>query len=629
MTPEMHITADEINCLVFAYLQDSGFHHSSFALRAEGRLDLSPHAKTPIRRGELVDLLSKALLYTEVEAHWKLDANAAKCTVPFSLLVPHVCSVCPPRRQPTPTSVSASPRPELFPPPHINGTIHDIGTAQKRKASPKVFVDVRAEKRLCTSEDVEMRGGEPASAGPSGTVNHLIEGEEDMEQDTEPLHLETEGFPAGEPPDLPRIAKIEEPASPVTLLQGHEAEVFGAAWNPARPNLLATGSKDATVRIWSWEDIKANVQNHTPRDAPLPLSPPASQYSRPGPAILRHQPKSDQPDITSLDWNADGTFLATGSYDRLLRIWRASGEPYMTQIHHSPTLIKGPIFSVQFSKSGKWLLSASLDGTACVWDVATRRLQMQFKVHTSCLDVDWLDECTFATCSANRAIHLVSLSSKQAIRTFVGHTNEVNQVKFNKHKTILASCSDDNTARIWLNEAWTTSDGSIAGAEQGLTEAELAKKYPAKFVLSGHINSVGAIRWCPTEDNATETLLATCSFDKTARLWDASRGTCLRIFAENTKPLFSITFSPEGRFVATGSEDGYLYIYNTATGNKVWRWPATGPGAGPIYDVNWQKLGGRRLAMCMKSKIVGIVDTTRIPELALLSDGTGSTSTSS
>lgn len=94
-------------------------------------------------------------------------------------------------------------------------------------------------------------------------------------------------------------------------------------------------SKDATVRIWTWEDIKANIRHYVPPDSPFPISPPDAQYSRPGPHILRHQPKSDQPDITSLDWNAEGTFLATGSYDRLLRIWRASGEPYMTQIHHS------------------------------------------------------------------------------------------------------------------------------------------------------------------------------------------------------------------------------------------------------------------------------------------------------
>ena len=50
---------------------------------------------------------------------------------------------------------------------------------------------------------------------------------------------------------------------------------------------------------------------------------------------MRHLPKSDQSDITSLDWNAEGTFLATGSYDRLLRIFRATGQHYWTTIHHT------------------------------------------------------------------------------------------------------------------------------------------------------------------------------------------------------------------------------------------------------------------------------------------------------
>ncbi|KAF8528107.1 WD40 repeat-like protein [Hysterangium stoloniferum] len=611
MDSEMQITADEINCLIYAYLQDSGFEHSSYALRTEARLDLSPNAKTPIPRGELVDLLSKALLYTEVEAHWKLDKNASNCTETFSLLTPHTCHVHQTRQHNSPDPMPASPRHELFPLPQTNGNNHDSGsTTQKRKASLELFNEARPEKRICVGNDVDMRIEEAEEHHPiseqSITTNSSTN-RDAMVQDMEVFFAPTEP-----PPPRPPVIKTEEPMSPVVLLQGHDAEVFSAAWNPAFPDLLATGSKDATVRVWSWDDIsRANIRNYLSPDMSFPIPPSGSQYLRPNPITLRHHPKSDQPDITSLDWNSEGTLLATGSYDRLLRIWRKTGEPYMTQIYHS-----GPIFSVQFSKSGKWLLSASLDGTAIVWDVATKGLQMEFKVHTSCLDVDWLDESAFVTCSADYAIHLVSLSSKEAVRTFVGHTNEVNQVKFNKHRTILASCSDDNTARVWLDDSWTNSDGSIANPDNGLSKEELATRYPAKFVLSGHTHPVGAIQWCPAPLGTVETLLATCSFDGAARLWEASKGTCLRVFTDNTKSLFSITFSPEGRFVAAGSEDGYLYIYNTATGNRVWRWPDSGPGAAPIYDVKWQKLGNGRLAMCMKSKIVGIVDTAKIPELA-------------
>ena len=104
------VTADEINCLIFSYLQDSGkrdesvisklcwqnlhpgFQHSAFVIRVEGRLEQSPHFSKHIPRGELIELLSKALLYVEVEAHWKGDAMTTNCKSGFSLLEPHTCS---------------------------------------------------------------------------------------------------------------------------------------------------------------------------------------------------------------------------------------------------------------------------------------------------------------------------------------------------------------------------------------------------------------------------------------------------------------------------------------------------------------------------------------------------------
>jgi transducin (beta)-like 1 len=44
-------------------------------------------------------------------------------------------------------------------------------------------------------------------------------------------------------------------------------------------------------------------------------------------------------DVTSLDWNSDGTLLATGSYDGFARIWTTDGRLASTLGQH-----KGPIF---------------------------------------------------------------------------------------------------------------------------------------------------------------------------------------------------------------------------------------------------------------------------------------------
>jgi transducin (beta)-like 1 len=69
--------------------------HSAFTLNAEARLENSPFFRKHIRRGELVELLIKALLYVEVESHWNQSALSVGCKAGFSLLEPHVCSLTP------------------------------------------------------------------------------------------------------------------------------------------------------------------------------------------------------------------------------------------------------------------------------------------------------------------------------------------------------------------------------------------------------------------------------------------------------------------------------------------------------------------------------------------------------
>jgi len=104
----------------------------------EGRLDQSPHIKKHIPRGELIELLSKALLYTEVESHWKGDELATNCSAPFSLLDPHACSL-----QPVSSTRDAR---------EPSGAKVNGDTASKRKASTP-SEDTRAEKRARKEQD--------------------------------------------------------------------------------------------------------------------------------------------------------------------------------------------------------------------------------------------------------------------------------------------------------------------------------------------------------------------------------------------------------------------------------------------------------------------------------------------
>ena len=100
-----------------------------------------------------------------------------------------------------------------------------------------------------------------------------------------------------------------------------------------------------------------------------------------------------------------------------------------------------------------------------------------------------------------RVIYICQVSSVEpntAIQTLTGHQDEVNAVCWSPGGALLASCSDDSTAKIWT-------------AEHGL-----------KYDLRGHSKEIFTLRWTPTgvgSANVDKLLyLCTASFDGTVKV---------------------------------------------------------------------------------------------------------------
>ena len=58
-------------------------------------------------------------------------------------------------------------------------------------------------------------------------------------------------------------------------------------------------------------------------------------------------------------------------------------------------------------------------------------------------------EESFASCSTDKQIHVCQLGKETPIKSFQGHTNEVNAIKWDPQGKFLASCSDDMTLKVW------------------------------------------------------------------------------------------------------------------------------------------------------------------------------------
>jgi WD40 repeat protein len=144
-----------------------------------------------------------------------------------------------------------------------------------------------------------------------------------------------------------------------------------------------------------------------------------------------------------------------------------------------------------------------------------------------------------------------SLPRLFATRTFIGHTDTVESVAFSPDGKYVLTGSLDKTAKLW---------DAASGAEV--------------LIFTGHAGSVESVAFSPDGK-----YVLTGSSDKTAKLWDTATGALVRTFSDPTSVVrtsvemkrssHSVAFSPDGKYVLTGSDDGTPKLWDAATGAVV------------------------------------------------------------
>ncbi|XP_070672148.1 WD40 repeat-containing protein HOS15 isoform X2 [Malus domestica] len=535
------ITSVELNFLVFRYLQESGFTHSAFALGYEAGINKCTIDGNLVPPGALVTFIQKGLQYLEMEAN--LSNSDADLDEDFSFLQPL----------------------DL-----ITKDVNQLGQMikEKRKNAQKdKYKDKEHESYEKKDKDKEH---EKEHEGERAQVREKErkEREKDFEKDRERIEKNKErekqledhndrdvvrdqedkvnvkheeNGASGEPMDIP-LTDVEIPSSDVTILEGHTNEVCACAWSPAG-SLLASGSGDSTARIWTIADGSSRF---------------SSQNGSSNVLVLKHvkgRTNEKSKDVTTLDWNGEGTMLATGSYDGQARIWGTNGELISTLSKH-----KGPIFSLKWNKKGDYLLTGSCDKTAIVWDVKAEQSKQQFEFHSGpTLDVDWRNNVSFAMSSTDNMIYVCKIGENHPIKTFAGH-------------------------QIWSMKQ---------------------EKYVHD--LREHSKEIYTIRWSPTgpgtNNPSQQLVLASASFDSTVKLWDVEQGKLICSLDGHREPVYSVAFSPNGEYLASGSLDKSMHIWSLKEGKIV----KTYTGSGGIFEVCWNKEGDK-LAACFANNTVCVLD---------------------
>ncbi|GAB0136040.1 hypothetical protein EsDP_00004357 [Epichloe bromicola] len=225
---------------------------------------------------------------------------------------------------------------------------------------------------------------------------------------------------------------------------------------------------------------------------------------------------------------------------------------------YKPTLAlhghAGPVSQVRISPNGKFVASASADGTVKLWDAATGAHMDTLVGHmagVSCLA--WTpDSNILASGSDDKAIRLwdrvtgrpktttrKSAAAGRDTAALRGHHNYIHCLAFSPKGNILASGSYDEAVFLWDVRA-----------------GRLMRSLPA------HSDPVSGIDFC-----RDGTLVVSCSTDGLIRVWDTSTGQCLRTLVHEDNPaVTNVCFSPNGRFVLAFNLDNCIRLWDYVAG---------------------------------------------------------------
>ncbi|CAO3687778.1 unnamed protein product [Umbelopsis vinacea] len=303
-------------------------------------------------------------------------------------------------------------------------------------------------------------------------IRYTLRGHEGNVKCVEFLGEESRGVVSGSSDNTLRIWDTET-AECTNVLRGHKSRI----WDVSSTKLgeyVASASGDGTVKVWDLKSSKANCVSTLSGHSGDVYS---VQYHRSetnlvtggydktvrlfdvntGAVVKTFQ--GHQLAVSKTIFNPLGNLIISGSKDNTIKFWDiVSGLCIRTITSHL-----GEVTSVEMNSSGTLLLSSSKDNSNRLWDVRMVRPLRKLKGHQNTsknfVRANFADNNLIVGGSEDGIVYIWDQDTGEILQKLRGHTGVTYEANWSVKQSMMASCSDDQTVKLWWYDENIPLDG--------------------------------------------------------------------------------------------------------------------------------------------------------------------------